>query len=187
MKSYGGYGLVLLLALTFSGLGGIADAGAQDRSVLLAPDRSDPSSVPARDPVFRNALAAIAESFRKGRFSVKESSTYLPGARGRTIDDWVSTVAKRGARVDAIVGIQIFVSMHRRPTGNDFYIWIDATAMNGKGSRQLAKHKSRSRRHGTSPSCGRDCMLETASEKVADVAAKFGDAMATKVGQALAR
>ena len=169
------------------------DAAAQGRTVLVLADHSDASSIPEKSPIFENAYKAIAEKLsRKGMTPRRPSD--LPALRRlgdkatRDLATAVEAARGSGTRISAVLGLRIYVTMHRRSKGNSFQIWIDGEARDTAFGKAIAAHKFRSsQRHEVETSCGKDCMLEAAEEKVASAAAEFGETMAGKMASAIGR
>ena len=95
-------------------------------------------------------------------------------------------VAKNSpARISTVVGLKIFVTIHRGAKNNSLYLWIDGEARDVAFGKSRTKHEIRSKkRHTVEKSCGRDCMLERAVDAVPPVATLIGEEFASKLGKA---
>lgn len=170
-----------------------ATALAQSWTVLVVGDSTDPSTMPEGSPVFEKAYQELAGKLSQKGITARRA-TEIPAVRklgdriGKDVDAALDAARKADRRVDAVLLLRVYVSMHRGPKHNSYQLWIDGDARELSLGRPVAEQKSRDRkRHEVERRCGRDCMLEAAEEKIGELAAAFGDAMAGRLAGTLSR
>jgi len=166
---------------------------AQGRAILVVADNSDPSSIPEASPIFETAYGEIARKL-SARGIAAMRATEIPAARklgtrvSRDMDVALDAARAAGRPLAAVLAIRVYVSMHRSSKRNSFQLWIDGDALEIELGRLIAAHKHRGRkRHEVERSCGKDCMLEVAEDKIGEAAAEFAESMAGKLADALPR
>ena len=160
------------------------------QTLLIVADHRDPSSIPSSDDIYRVAYEKIAERLQHKGWSVRRPEDF-PGTRKmqskieRNLGLAVTVAKNSPARISTVVGLKIFVSMHRGAKNNSFFLWIDGEARDVAFGKALTKHEIRSKkRHTVEKSCGRDCMLERAVDAIPPTATRFGEEFAGKLGKA---
>lgn len=185
----------IVLSVLLVGILAIADrpASAQSRIVLVVADHRDPSSIPSSSDIFKAAYNTISAQLKRKGMIVRSvadipSARKMSGKIERNMGLAVEVARNSSARISTVLGVKIFISMHRGKKGNSFFVWIDGEARDVAFGKVTATHELRSRkRHNVEKSCGRDCMLESAAEAVEPTAAEFAKAMAEKLKKARKR
>lgn len=173
--------------------GAPSGAEAQSRVVLVIADHRDPSSIPSSSEIYRSAYTKIADKLSRVGFAPR-SPAQVPAARRmqgkieRNMGLAVEVARNARTQVSAVLGVRIFITMHRRSKGNSFYVWIDGEARDVAFGKVIATHETRSKtRHKVEKQCGRDCMLERAAELIGPTATKFAEIMAVQLNKKLRR
>ena len=164
-------------------------ASAQTGTVMIVADHRDPSSIPSSSEIFTNAYKEISKVFsRKGLRTLPASEVASARRLGAKIERnlglAVEAARNSRGRVSTLLGVKIFITMHRGAKSNSFKVWIDGEARDVTFGKVKAKHEQRSKkRHTVEKSCGRDCMLERAIEAVKPTATKFATKMVGLLGK----
>jgi len=181
MKSL--YRTVLCMAVLTVLLAGTNIAAAQSGAVMIVADHRDPSSIPSSSEIFTNAYKEISKAFGRKGLRTLHTSEVGPARRlgskvERNLALAVEAARDTRGQVSTVLGIKIFITMHRGAKSNSFKVWIDGEARDVTFGKVTAKHEEKSKKRQTvEKSCGRDCMLERAVEAVKPTAAAFGKKM----------
>ena len=119
----------IVLSVLLVGMLAISDrpASAQFRIVLVVADHRDPSSIPSSSDIFKAAYNTISPQLKLKGMIVRSvadipSARRMSGKIERNIDLAVEAARNSSARISTVLGVKIYISMHRGNKGNSFFV-----------------------------------------------------------------
>ena len=102
-------------------------ASAQSCIVLVVADHRDPSSIPSSSDIFKAAYNTISPQLKLKGMIVRSvadipSARRMSGKIERNMDLAVEAARNSSARISTVLGVKIYISMHRGNKGNSFFV-----------------------------------------------------------------
>ena len=119
----------IVLSVLLVGMLAISErpASAQSRIVLVVADHRDPSSIPSSSDIFKAAYNTISPQLKLKGMIVRSvadipSARRMSGKIERNMDLAVEAARNSSARISTVLGVKIYISMHRGNKGNSFFV-----------------------------------------------------------------
>ena len=119
----------IVLSVLLVGMLAISErpASAQSRIVLVVADHRDPSSIPSSSDIFKAGYNTISPQLKLKGMIVRSvadipSARRMSGKIERNIDLAVEAARNSSARISTVLGVKIYISMHRGNKGNSFFV-----------------------------------------------------------------
>ena len=163
----------------------------QGKSVVIVSEESPKDAVPRSNPIFGDALVAVARGFLAKGLTPKADHEVLPkgsyNLRGRNrLATWMKAVEKAEPAVDALVALTVVAAVVSRSQSQVLEVQVTAEGYRLPEGKALGGYAmDKPRRYQLPAECDRKCVIGETSKAVKALAHEAGIATAERVAAAL--